>query len=270
MPGSVSALRKLFPHATIVFHVIDFYPAFRGAAVRYLERDDYTGANHVVTIGHSLQSYVVNQLGINPSKVSVLGQGVDLDLYKQAKTVPNPLVSTARPRAIWTGVLDKADPSLFREVAAAMAALGGSFILAGTPASWIDNLRDSFPQTVQYVGTINPADLPSWLMNCDIGVMLYDRARQEVYKGQNPLKLYEYAAAGLPILSTPHDEYTHLNPPVIEVNDEAGISDGILGALNKDLKWNERLATFASEYSWREKVKSITATYVSTEKTPTN
>ena len=33
VPGSVGALKKSFPYTRVVFHVVDYYPAFRGDAV---------------------------------------------------------------------------------------------------------------------------------------------------------------------------------------------------------------------------------------------
>ena len=68
--------------------------------------------------------------------------------------------------------------------------------------------------------------------------MLYDRSRASVYKGQNPLKLYEYLAAGLSVLSTPHDEYEYVNPPVIIVEN----TEDIAPAVTKTVQEKESLS----------------------------
>ena len=55
--------------------------------------------------------------------------------------------------------------------------------------------------------------------------MLYDQTKKEIYNGQHPLKLYEYAAAGLQILSTKHDEYKFLKPPCYIIENSKCLED---------------------------------------------
>jgi hypothetical protein len=259
VPGSGAALRRIFPRARLVFHVVDYYPAFRGDAVKPLEQSDYSVADAVYTIGHSLADYVVSELGIAKDKVRVLGQGADMAVYAPEQAEPAALTSAPAPRAVWTGVLGKGDPGLFEALAQVMQARGGSLILIGPGAPWADALAARFAGTVRLVGSVAPAELPAWLRHCDLGVMLYDRARQEVYRGQNPLKLYEYAAAGLPALSTPHDEFAHLEPPVLQVRTEAEIGPAIARALSDAPAWRARVAQFAQANTWQSKVDRILA-----------
>ncbi|MEE4208572.1 MAG: glycosyltransferase [Parvularcula sp.] len=263
VPGSARALRRSFPKARLVFHVVDYYPAFRGDAVKSLEWDDYTVADHICTIGHTLQDYIVGDLGIPKAKVSVLGQGVEQEIYASDLPEPVALSDVSHPRAVWSGVLGKGDPLLFAELAAAMAARKGSLVLIGPGEAWVDEIAERFPQTVHAVGAVAPRDLPSWLVHCDLGVMLYDRARQDVYKGQNPLKLYEYAAAGLPILSTPHDEYGHLLPPVLEIRAEADVEPALVRVLDPAADWADKIAAFTEDHSWQRKVDMILSRFLS-------
>jgi hypothetical protein len=81
--------------------------------------------------------------------------------------------------------------------------------------------------------------------------MLYDRTRQDVYVGQNPLKLYEYAAAGLPVLSTHHDEYRHLDPPVRVVTNEEQIQQAIPTMLADRATLVSASLDFVSTRSWQ-------------------
>lgn len=264
VPGSARALRHSFPKARLVFHIVDYYPAFRGDAVKPLERDDYAVADHVCTIGHTLRDYVVDGLGIPAAKVSVLGQGVEQEAYAPDLPEPKALAGLPRPRAVWTGVLEKGDTGLFDALAAGLAARGGSLVLIGPHAPWVDAIEARYPGTVRAVGAVAPRELPSWLVQCDLGVMLYDRARQDVYKGQNPLKLYEYAAAGLTIMSTPHDEYHHLMPPVLEIMTELDIDTALTRALDQEAGWRNRVDSFAKQHSWQAKVDVILSQFLET------
>jgi len=257
VPGSAAALKKMFPNARIVFHVVDYYPAFRGDAVIPLERQDYAVADEVYVIGTSLLNYLVQDLGIPASKVTVLGQGAELEIYQADTAEPEDVRSLPHPRAIWCGVLGKGDPGLFTALASEIERKNGSLILIGPQAEWANELARRKPETVFLLGSKSPPALPAYLKAADIGVMLYDRARQEVYRGQNPLKLYEYAAAGLPVLSTDHDEFETLAPPVSRIEQEADIAPA-LETIISDMEHHRSTASvFATQHSWQAKVETI-------------
>lgn len=257
VPGSAAALRRAFPAARLVFHVIDYYPAFRGTAVRPLERSDYAAAGTVFTIGETLRRYLLGDLGVPAGKVEVLGQGVELERFAGPCAEPAALRGLPRPRAIWSGVLAKADPGLFRAAAEATAAAGGSLVLIGPPAGWAAVLAGDFPATVHLQGPVPATDLPGWLRHCDVGLMLYDRARAEVWRGQNPLKLYEYAAAGLAIVSTPHDEYAHLDPPAQVVASDDATRTALACAFARREGLRPAALAFAGRHSWRAKAATL-------------
>ena len=80
--------------------------------------------------------------------------------------------------------------------------------------------------------------------------MPYNRTNQEIYKGQHPLKLYEYAAAKLPIISTWNDEYETLKPPVLLINNEKDIQKAINEALDNANFWKEKVYNFALNNTW--------------------
>lgn len=257
VPGSVRALKKSFPEAQVVFHVVDYYPAFRGSAVVPLERQDYAQADAIYVIGQSLQAYLVHDLKVPAEKVTVLGQGAELEIYQTNTFTPDEIVDLPHPRAIWCGVLAKGDPGLFEALAQTMSTCGGSVILIGPEAPWAQDLARRMPETVTCLGPKAPPDLPGYLKAADIGVMLYDRGKQEVYRGQNPLKLYEYTAAGLPVLSTAHDEFDTLHPPVQQIAQEADIALAVERVLAHMQEEQTKVSLFAAQHSWQAKVDTI-------------
>lgn len=247
-PGSI-ALRRAFPDARFVFQVVDFYPAFSGEAVREVERADYRGADHIFVIGSTLKEYIVGEHGIDPAKVTVLGQGVFLDDYASTPVPPADIAHLPRPLGIWVGVLDKGDPELFAEAARSLQARGGSLVLIGPQAPW--SLRLSLERSnVHTLGPRSSDCVPAYLMNADVGLMLYERRRQSVYRGQNPLKLYELAAAGLGIVSTPHDEYEYVRPPAIIVRCAQDVQSAVDDALARRVDLRRRALEFAASHSW--------------------
>lgn len=226
VPGS-SVLAKIFPNAKFVFHVIDYYPAFRGEGIKRLEAHDYKLADHVFCIGNSLKNYLVDELSIPGSKITVLGQGVSLSGYDQQLVEPNDLKDVPHPRAIWVGVLNKLDIGYLRVVANALTARGGALVLIGPERDAanriLEDMKDSGCNNVFFLGAKKSEEVSRYLLHSDLGLMLYDRDKQDVYRGQNPLKLYEYLAADLLVISTPHDEFEFLDPPIKIIANETEV-----------------------------------------------
>jgi glycosyltransferase involved in cell wall biosynthesis len=247
-PGS-AALRRLFPDARFVVQVVDYYPAFRGEAVRKVERADYAAADHVFVIGHAMTDYLVHDLGVPRSKIAVLGQGVELERFHPHLSEPPELATLPRPRALWVGVCSKGDPELFKAAAEQLGAVGGSLILAGPKARWVDELTASSRNTVA-LGAVDQELAAALMVHSDLGLMLYDRARSLVYRGQNPLKLYEYAAAGLAIVSTLHDEFRFIDPPVIKVSDPADLPAAFERAAADRESLAKAALQFARGHTW--------------------
>ena len=247
-PGSAE-LKSIFPGSRLVMNVVDYYPAFHGPAIQRLERHDYQMADHVFVIGHTLRRYLEEDLGIEASKITVLGQGVDIQRYQQPCPEPADLQDIPGPRAVWVGVLKKADQELMETAAAELAVQGGSLVLIGPPGDW-EQSSMSRHDNIQFLGPKPTAEIPAYLLNCQIGLMLYDRQRQDVYRGQNPLKLYEYLAAGLYVLSTPHDEFEFLKPPIEVVQSSQQVRKTLAAIPADRSSHRDRMQAFAKQLSW--------------------
>jgi len=247
IPGS-TILKDIFPKSTLIFHCIDSYSAYRGLQIIGLELQDYKKADHVFVIGESLKIHI-KSLGIPENKITNLGQGVDIRLYRGEIDCPTDLVDVKSPIAIWVGVVEKIDMKFLACLEDSMSRRGGSVVIIGPDKrKLMEKYRSS--QNVFFLGPKTFSEVPKYLQNSDIGVMLYSRSNQEIYAGQHPLKLYEYAAAGLPIISTWHDEYDTLKPPILLIDNEKDIEAAVDNALVNPTVWREKVLTFASENSW--------------------
>lgn len=244
-----SVLKQIFPGVPLILQVVDYYPAFCGPEMIEIERQDYQRADWIFPIGHALMPHLVDRLGIAPEKIAVLGQGVDIDRYRPDLLVPEEIRDLPHPRAIWVGVCDKADPELFGAATAEIERRGGSTIAIGPESDWLGALAERH-SSLHWLGSRSPEVVPNYLCHADIGLMLYNRQKAEIYRGQNPLKLYEYAAAGLAILSTPHDEFESLKPPVLEVRRAEELPEAIERALGGRQQWQQAARDFARTRSW--------------------
>ncbi|PCJ88884.1 MAG: hypothetical protein COA54_01245 [Thiotrichaceae bacterium] len=247
-PGS-SALKSIYPNARLVFQVVDYYPAFSGSSIKQIEKIDYEKADHLLVIGETLKNYIIKDHGISSEKITVLGQGVFTDNYEGDIPIPEDIAELPGPVAVWVGVINKCDPGMFTVAAKQLKELGGSLVMIGPGAEWADQLKADH-DNVHMLGPRTPEQVPAYLLHADVGLMLYDQSRQEIYKGQNPLKLYEYAAAGLPIISTPHNEYAYMDAPVIIVSNKNEVSAAINNAIENKEILKKKAQSFVADRTW--------------------
>lgn len=77
-----------------------------------------------------------------------------------------------------------------------------------------------------FLGFVPQADLAPVLRGVSIGVIPF-KTEGPYFQAINPLKLYEYMAAGLPIVSTSLREVARFAPPVILADDREGFIEGL-------------------------------------------
>lgn len=258
-PGS-SVLKHVFPRAKLVFQVVDFYAGFENAGsdrrIAALEQRDYNRADHIFSIGHQLKQHLCSNYSVPEDKVTVLGQGVFHERFEKARELPAPptIAKLPHPRAVWVGWMDKIDPQLFAAARDAVRQLGGSMVLIGAENEWSREFSaggTAGDPPIAALGQLPPEEVAKILVHCDIGLMLYDQSKKEIYRGQNPLKLYEYAAAGLPTVSTPHDEFEHLRPPIKVVSDEESTREAMDRICKTRHASTKSMGVFSKRFSWQ-------------------
>ena len=248
--GDGGMLGRDFPKAKSVVQCVDIYEAYAGSAQNRLECRDYKTAGAIVAIGHSLADFLSRNRGVQRDRITVIGQGADLELLARRVDEPGDMAGLPHPRMIWVGSLAKADPELMEAALDGLPVGTGSLVLIGPPSEWASQLsrRD---ERVHLLGPRPAQAVAACLKYADIGLMLYDqRADPRIYLGQNPLKLYEMAAAGLPIISTPHAEFQFSMPPVLTAETADDVRAGIAAVLEgKDARQREVL-DFAAKNGW--------------------
>lgn len=150
---------------------------------------------------------------------------------------------------------------------------------SGAIASWLDwNLLDfaarenpeitfvfigalfkmsKFPlqrKNVSYLGLKQYRQLPGYLQNFNIGLIPFRLT--EMTKGCNPIKLYEYYAAGLPVLATSLPELLDI-PGIYLENDPQKFSERLSALIpERDFGLTERLA-FAQKNDWSVRTRQM-------------
>lgn len=176
-----------------------------------------SGCDFAVCVSRSLAEYVTKELGIQRSVV--VPNGSDPELFHPHVSPAKRVQGTdGQLNVVWIGsaYLSWHNLDLLRETAALLwerdKGAGITFHVLGEVP--IGLMRD-MPPNVHYYGPEHYETLPHWLTAMDVGLCLY---KQGPAYYNSPIKLFDYMASGLTVISTFH-------PQVQEVFEQLGQTD---------------------------------------------
>jgi glycosyltransferase involved in cell wall biosynthesis len=186
----------------LVYHAYDLYrcmPGWSDALASYermlCERADVRLATSKVLADALTCAY--------GKPFEVITNGVDYEAYATAMggAAPVDVAHIARPRLGYIGTLNrKVDFELIRELAAARP--DWQFALIGEvrmldEAARAEEQRCRGLANVHFLGAKPQSQMPAYVASLDVGLIPY-RMDESWIEAGNPLKLYEYLAAGIP------------------------------------------------------------------------
>lgn len=192
----------------VVYHSVDLLHTLPHMPTRFMlesERALVQNADAIIASSTGVQRHLQT---ITHKKIELWENVADTTLYAAAETADR------APRAVFAGNLTAGKVNF--HILEQLAATGIDIVLAGPSA--IDGTRASAEITnllerpnVEYVGNLAPEDLANLLNTCTVGLIPYHVNEYTI--GVYPMKVYEYLASGLAVVST--------NLPSLEnVNDE--------------------------------------------------
>jgi len=178
-----------------------------------------------------------------------LGNGVELERF--ATPAPPPPELAGRPRP-WVGYVGLLSHFLDFEVLEAVrrARRGGTLVIAGpgSPAT-AEAVRSLAGREGVVVGGSIPYPLvPGWMQALDVGIIPF-RANHPFVTGINPNKVYQYLAAGLPVVTTPILDLEERPPHLQFASSPAAFGDAVGRALDAPRDRDARRA-LARPYDW--------------------
>ena len=203
-PPHVSRLLGRLDERLAIYHCVDEYASFSGVprdVLIRLEADMVRRADVVLT---SSEQLCAERRPLN-AHTHFVPHGVDVEHFARAlepsTRIADELRGLPRPIIGFFGQLaDWVDLPLVRALADARPAW--SFVLVGRSTTDLDVLRG--PRNVHLVGLRPYASLPEYCRGFDVGIIPF--RTNALTQRANPLKLREYLAAGLPVVSTPLPE----------------------------------------------------------------
>jgi glycosyltransferase involved in cell wall biosynthesis len=195
-PRLVGAALRL-PHDLLVVDVIDDWRFHRWAGRAAVEAGYRLAGLHAdVVIGVCEQA--LRQVGLS-DQGHVLFNAVDPELWRTAQPDAEAEARWRRPVVGYVGVVqERFDAPLLSAVARRLPAV--DFVVAGPVLHGMPPDLARPPANVHLVGPIDRERLPGWLLAMDACIMPH--RRDGLTASMDPLKLYEYLAAGRPVVST--------------------------------------------------------------------
>ena len=261
-PQFAGALGR-FDECLSIYHVVDEYGGYTGqddmtrkelwrAEERLLDRVD---------ISIVVSSGLLGRKSAPNREVFLVENAVDIDKYDARRMnpdVPEDLATIARPRLGYSGLIgSRLDLDLLRELAEARP--DWSLVLVGK----VDSLgcEDAIAAlknlaNVHFLGEKPYGEVPDYVLGFDIGLLPY-RINLET-RNISPLKMYEYLAAGIPVVSTEIPAVENRKDVVDVSNTAKQFEDACALRLGDDGSDSvDRRVAFARCNTWESRVEEL-------------
>jgi len=183
------------------------------------------------------------------SSLKYIENGIDVDNFiRTSYQLPDEYKTIASPRVIYVGSIENwFDEELIAKSAKELKNV--DFIIIGPETVKLNQLKHL--KNVHLLGSKSFDILPNYLFFSDVGIIPFDTIKHKtLIDGVNPLKLYEYLACGLPVVSTKWKTLEELNPPIFMSNDPDDFVSKLKQALES--KKDQASIDFALEKSWEK------------------
>ncbi len=252
----VDTLCGQFDEERVVYYCVDAFSEFAGydrEAILAAERRLASRADLLVTTSQTLFD---DKRALNDHTILV-PHGVDCEHFARAGddrlAIPADIAVLPRPvLGFWGLIEDWLDVQLIADVAAARPDWSIAFVGdVSTDVSYLAGLSN-----VHMLGRRRYDDLPGYAKGFDVGLIPF--RINELTRAVNPIKLREYLAAGLPVVSTPLPEVQRYQQFVeIATSPQAFVAacDRAIKADSEDARTRRRSAM--REESWPAKVEQI-------------
>ncbi|MFC0215271.1 glycosyltransferase [Paenibacillus chartarius] len=249
-----SSWSKMLGHASrfrpnrTVYDCVDDFPDWEADEKKWAHVADL-----IVCTAEHLQE---KMRALVPDKPNVLiRNGCDWNHFAAKPSGRSPALSALPPTAgyrigyvgAWAPWVDE---QLVRKTAAAFP--DSQLVIVGPK---LRSDADDLGPNVFNLGYMDYQELPLLLAGLDVCLIPFRLNR--ITESTNPIKVYEYLAAGKPVVSTGLPEVRKLAPTVSVADDHESFIEAVRLALTTTPEERERLSQYARSFSWEQRFDQI-------------
>lgn len=249
-PNLVDLDRLLRPKV-LVYRATDLYEEMTGnRAIRDAERKLIDRADLLVGTSQPVLNRLTKDAGNKPSLL--LENGVDFAHFSKVAYLPDEYRNIPSPRLVYVGALDERfDFAAIDGLARALSDV--QIVLIGPqPTDQKDVKALASRGNVHVLGARNYFDLPGFLQYANVGLL--PLSSHPANNGRSPMKLFEYGAAGLPVVATATEELERRKLPFVflanSTKDFITKVEQILSDDENKISRSDCARTSSSSYSW--------------------
>lgn len=254
--SSLFSINKILGIKKTVYNAHDlfsFYPN-RRKSFKKIEKSICDTSSLILTTSE-MTKLKLKEIYDLDNKVLNLNHGINLDEFTSLKKAKNPFKNDL-PIAIFVGSQTYLDTSFIIEVIQKIKNKV-NFIFIGPFSPCVINLFSKL-ENVKFLGSKKRTELINYYNISSVGIINYPLGlKKNRLLGTNPMKRYDYAAAGLQTVSTSLFEY-ELNPSPMYISDNVSeYANFILEAISKPRYSKSELKSFAENNQWSTKFSQL-------------
>lgn len=191
MSGSAICLKRLY-RSKLIYRPTDIYTEMMGSRIKRYEAEILRSADGLASTSSTVQSHLVNEYGQLPLNTIVIPNGFDAGHFKRSK----PAGSSPPRRLVYVGSLDsRFDLESVKRLAEKNQSV--QIDLFGPITD--DIAHTALPANISLKGAVDYALVPGVLSEYDAALLPMRGGLAN--EGRSPMKLYEYLACELPVLT---------------------------------------------------------------------
>jgi glycosyltransferase involved in cell wall biosynthesis len=261
------SIRQVAPQVPQIYYCFDdfiAYPGFNPQHWKAMEQEFFANVDGVVFTSRDL---VQNKVRRETLPHLYLPHGVDYEHFacEKVEKIPiAPLEKIQKPIVGFFGTIDTwVDLSTIAHLAKRFPQC--SFVVIGrsvVPMADLERLEN-----VHYLGQVPYSELPQYARYFDAGLIPF--VMNDLTKAVNPLKLMEYYAIGIPVISTRLPDIVDVPGPLYFADSQEEFGDRLDAILRSNLTELHRQAKeVAQQNSWRARAESFVQFATNTDNSP--
>jgi glycosyltransferase involved in cell wall biosynthesis len=251
---SPSGLLDVVRHRRSVYRIADKMGGFKHFPKPLLKMEKEL-AGRVDLVVYSAGTLAPHIESLGPKNSMLLPNGVDFGHFNGgSRSLPQEYAGLKGPIAVYVGAMEEwFDFDLVSKTAADMP--GVEFVLIGPDR--LARERLSRAPNIHLLGPRPFSRLPEYLYNAAVGLIPFDaEGHAELVNTVNPLKLYEYMACGLPVVSAEWRELKEQKSPALLYSRRADFRGMIAMAIDAGQD-RGALVEFARQADWGSRVEQL-------------